>query len=69
MDPAVSRAAAAELAALLAEFDPAAVGFIETHQATLQPHFPLATWPQFTHHIQNYAFAEAQEMLAAMLII
>ena len=66
VDPAVSRAAAAELAALLAEFDPAAVEFIETHQAALQPLFPPATWPQFTHHIQNYAFAEAQEMLGAV---
>ena len=63
VDPAVSRTAAVELAALLAEFDPAAVEFIETHQAALQPLFPADAWPQFTQLIQNYAFAEAQEML------
>ena len=66
VDPAVSRAAAAELAALLAEFDPAAVEFIETHQAALQPLFP-GTWPQFSQHIQNYAFTDAQELLGAAL--
>ena len=63
VDPAVSRAAAAELAALLAEFDPAAVEFIETHQAALQPLFSADTWARFTHHIQNYAFTEAQDLL------
>ena len=66
VDPAVSRAAAAELAALLAEFDPAAVEFIETHQAALQPLFPAAAWQQFTHHIQNYAFTEAQDLLGSV---
>jgi two-component system sensor histidine kinase/response regulator len=66
VDPAVSRAAAMELAALLAEFDPAAVEFIETHQAALQPLFPGEVWPQFTHHIQNYAFTEAQDLLGSV---
>jgi signal transduction histidine kinase/CheY-like chemotaxis protein/CHASE3 domain sensor protein len=66
VDPAVSRAAAMELAALLAEFDPAAVEFIETHQAVLQPLFPAGAWPQFTHHIQNYAFTEAQDLLGSV---
>jgi signal transduction histidine kinase/CheY-like chemotaxis protein/HAMP domain-containing protein len=65
--PAESRAAAGKLAALLAEFDPAAVEFIDTHQAALQPLFSADSWPRFSQLVQNYAFTAAQEMLGAAI--
>jgi two-component system sensor histidine kinase/response regulator len=63
IDPAESRAAAAELNALLAEFDPAAVEFIDTHQAALRPLFADDAWPRFVGFVQDYAFTDAQGML------
>ncbi len=62
-DPAQTRAAATELAALLAEFDPAAAGFLETHSAALRPLFPGDAWSRFERLVQDYGFSEAQEML------
>ena len=67
IDPAVSRAAAVELAALLDQFDPAAVDFIDARQADLRPLFPAEAWSQFTTQVQNYAFTAAQKMLESAL--
>jgi two-component system sensor histidine kinase/response regulator len=63
VDPAQTRAAAAQLTQLLAEFDPGAADFIEANQAALRPLFPGERWPQFTALVQGYAFAEAQAQL------
>jgi len=62
IDPVHFRVAA-QLAELLAEFDPAAAEFIATHHAALRPFFPGDAWPRFSELVENYAFADAQEML------
>jgi two-component system sensor histidine kinase/response regulator len=67
VDPAQSRASAAELTKLLSDFDPGAVEFIEANQAVLRSLFPGDAWPQFEKHLQNYAFAEAQAQLEQAL--
>jgi hypothetical protein len=63
VDPARSRAAAAQLAHLLSESDPGAAEFVEANRAVLRPLFGDETWPEFEAQIQDYAFAEAQERL------
>ena len=62
-DPAQLRAAATQLTKLLSEFDPGAVEFIESNQATLRSLFNGDTWLQFEKLVQNYAFADAQAQL------
>jgi len=66
-DPAQVRAAAAQLAKLLSEFDPGAVEFIETNQAALRPLLSGDSWPQFEKLVQGYAFADAQAHLEQAL--
>jgi PAS domain S-box-containing protein len=67
VDPAHSRAAAAQLIKLLSEFDPGAADFVETNQAALRPLFSGDAWPQFEKLVQGYAFADAQSQLEQAL--
>ena len=62
-DPARSRDAAAQLARLLSESDPAAGEFIEAHRDALRPLFDAAGWSEFDALVQGYAFADAQSRL------
>jgi two-component system, sensor histidine kinase and response regulator len=66
-DPALTRAAAAQLTKLLSEFDPGAVEFIETNQAVLRPLLVGESWPQFEKLVEGYAFADAQAQLEQAL--
>ena len=63
-DPARFQQAAAELARLLRDFDPGVVDFIEAHRETLKPLFPGGAWTQFEKLTGNYAFTEAEALLA-----
>jgi two-component system sensor histidine kinase/response regulator len=67
VDPAQARAAAAQLAILLSEFDPDGAEFIEANQAALRSLFSGDTWLLFEKLVQNYAFAEAQAQLEQAL--
>jgi two-component system sensor histidine kinase/response regulator len=67
VDRAQSRAAAERLSALLAEFDPDAVGFVEANRAVLQPLFTREAWEAFERLVQGYAFAEAQAQVTQAL--
>lgn len=67
VDPVQVRTAATALLKLVAEFDPAAVTFIEKNQALLQPLFPGEAWIAFEKSVQDYAFADAQTRLEAAL--
>jgi HPt (histidine-containing phosphotransfer) domain-containing protein len=67
VDPAQSRAAAAQLTKLLSEFDPGATDCLEANQAALRSLFPGDGWPQFEKLVQGYAFAEAQSQLEQAL--
>jgi two-component system sensor histidine kinase/response regulator len=58
-----TRALAAQLAKLFADFDTSAVTFVEENQASLRPVFDAATWNQFLRHTQEFAFADAQTLL------
>ena len=64
VDPVETRAAAEQLAKLLADFDSAAVEYIETHRAALSPLFPGAAWADFEKLVQNYDFVGAEAPLA-----
>jgi two-component system sensor histidine kinase/response regulator len=66
-DPAETRAAAESLAKLLADFDSAAVEYIETNRAPLTPLFPGESWSDFEKLVQNYDFAGAESQLATAL--
>jgi len=63
VDPAQSRAAAAQLNRLLSDFDAGAAEFIEENQAALRRLFPGEGWTQFEKLVQSYSFAEAQAQL------
>ena len=63
-DPAQTRAAAEQLAQLLADFDSGAVEFIEANQAALSPLLPGDAWVEFEKLVQNYAFNDAEARLA-----
>jgi two-component system sensor histidine kinase/response regulator len=65
--PAQARAAAAQLAKLLSEFDPGGAEFIEANQPALSSLFSGDKWLQFEKLVQNYAFAEAQAQLEQAL--
>jgi CheY-like chemotaxis protein len=67
--PARSREAAAQLAALLSDSDPAAGGFIDAHRGALSPLFDAAGWSEFETLVQGYAFADAHARLARALEI
>ena len=62
-DPARSLEAAAQLAALLSDADPAAGEFIEAHRDALRPLFDAAGWSEFDTLVQGYAFTDAQSRL------
>jgi HPt (histidine-containing phosphotransfer) domain-containing protein len=61
--PARSREAAAQLAALLSDSDPAAGEFIDAHRDALSRLFDAAGWSEFDALVQGYAFADAQARL------
>lgn len=63
IDATHTRAVAAKLTKLFADFDTIAVTFAEENQASLRPAFDTATWEQFLRHTQGYAFADAQALL------
>ena len=65
--PARSREAAAELAALLSDSDPAAGEFIEAHRDALSLLFDATGWSEFDALVQGYAFTDAQARLARAL--
>jgi two-component system sensor histidine kinase/response regulator len=62
-----TRAVAAQLMKLFADFDTSAVTFAEENQASLRPAFDAATWEQFMRKTQEFAFADAQALLDQML--
>jgi two-component system sensor histidine kinase/response regulator len=62
-----TRAVAAQLAKLFADFDTSAVTFVEENQASLRPAFDAATWEQFLRLTQGFAFADAQALLDQVL--
>jgi two-component system sensor histidine kinase/response regulator len=62
-----TRAIAAQLTKLFADFDTSAVTFAEENQASLRPAFDAATWEQFLRKTQEFAFADAQSLLDQVL--
>jgi hypothetical protein len=58
-----TRAVAAQLAKLFADFDTSAITFAEENQASLRPAFDAATWDKFLRQTQEFAFADAQALL------
>jgi PAS domain S-box-containing protein len=58
-----TRAVAAQLTKLFADFDTSAVTFTEENQASLRPAFDAPTWEQFLRQTQGFAFADAQALL------
>jgi len=65
--PAHTRAVAAQLTKLFAEFDTSALTFTEQNEASLRPAFDAATWEQFLRRTQEFAFADAQVLLGQAL--
>jgi signal transduction histidine kinase/CheY-like chemotaxis protein/HPt (histidine-containing phosphotransfer) domain-containing protein/HAMP domain-containing protein len=65
--PGQSREAAARLATLLSDSDPAAGEFVEANCGTLSPLFDAAGWSEFETLVQGYAFADAHARLARAL--
>src|SRR5262249_23613325 len=61
--PAHTRAVAAQLTKLFADFDTSAVRFTEENQGSLRPAFDAATWEEFMRQTQGFAFADAQALL------
>jgi two-component system sensor histidine kinase/response regulator len=64
VDPALTRDAAARLAALLSDFDPGAYAFVESHGAALRPLFDDAGWRRFRALVDGYEFGDAQHALS-----
>jgi len=67
VEPAQTRAAAARLAQLLADFDSSAGAWTEEHRAALAPLFPGSAWSEFEKLVENYDFAGAEIQLAQAL--
>ena len=67
VDAAQSREAAAQLAKLLSEFDPAAADFTTSNRAALQPLFADGQWSRFENLVQGYSFSEAQAQLERVI--
>lgn len=65
--PEKTRAVAAKLSKLLADFDTSAITFAEENQHSLRPAFDVPTWEQFLRRIQGFAFADAQALLDKVL--
>jgi len=66
-DPVQTKAAAIELAKLLADSDASATDFVEKNQAALRPAFAPPAWEKFLEHTQGFAFEEARALLLAAL--
>jgi two-component system sensor histidine kinase/response regulator len=66
-DPARAREVAGELRTLLANFDPAAVEYVELHQSALRGIFPEEDWGSFMKLVSEYAFGDAQVQLEQAL--
>ena len=62
-----SREAAAQLAVLLSDSDPAAGEFIDANRDALSPLFDAAGWSEFETLVQSYVFADAQKRLEHVL--
>jgi signal transduction histidine kinase/DNA-binding response OmpR family regulator/HAMP domain-containing protein len=65
--PARSRVAAAQLAALLSDSDPAAAEFVDANRDDLRPLFDAASWSEFEALVQGYGFTDAQAQLGHAL--
>jgi HPt (histidine-containing phosphotransfer) domain-containing protein len=65
--PEQTRAVAAQLTKLFADFDASAVDFAEANQATLRPAFDAVTWERFLRQVQGFAFADAGVLLEQAL--
>jgi PAS domain S-box-containing protein len=63
VDIAQIRRAGLELVQLLQAFDPGAVEFVESNDATLRALFDGSAWEEFEKRIQGYAFGDAQALL------
>jgi hypothetical protein len=63
VDATHTRAVAAQLTKLFADYDTSAVTFADENQASLRPAFDAATWEQFLRKTQEFAFADAQVLL------
>jgi len=68
-DPVVNRDAITRMIRCLAEFDPAAGECLESDRSTFQVLFDSPTLAQFERHIGAYAFADAQVLLDAALLL
>jgi signal transduction histidine kinase/DNA-binding response OmpR family regulator len=66
-DPARSRELAAELNALLTQFDPGAADFVAANTALLRPLFDDVAWSAFDARVQGYDFDGARQQLAQAL--
>jgi hypothetical protein len=64
-----TRAVAARLMELFANFDTSAVAFAEEHQASLRPAFDAVAWERFMRKTQEFAFADAQSLLNEALAL
>jgi HPt (histidine-containing phosphotransfer) domain-containing protein len=67
IDVAHTRAIAAQLKKLFADFDTGAVTFVEENQDSLVPAFGAGTWERFLRNTQEFAFADALALLDQML--
>ena len=65
--PAESRDAATRLVAMLADSDPSAADFVETHASALRALFGPGGWPEFETMVREYAFDDAREQLQTAL--
>ena len=61
--PAHTRAIAAQLAKLFADFDTSAVTFAEQNEANLRPAFAAGDWERFLRLTQDFAFPDAHALL------
>ncbi|HEV8541175.1 MAG TPA: response regulator, partial [Verrucomicrobiae bacterium] len=59
----ISPETADRLLALLSEFDPGAVDFLEQNQDVLRPMFKDDAWREFGNFVRDYAFPQAQACL------
>jgi len=61
--PAHTRAIAAQLSKLFADYDTSAVTFAEQNEANLRPAFVAADWERFLRLTQEFAFPDARALL------
>jgi hypothetical protein len=65
IDAAQMHAAIAQMRTYLAEFDAAAVDYLDAQSALFRTLFPPAAFAEFQHSLETYAFAEAMDLLDA----